>query len=303
MIFSFIFLKKNKMDSMLFNNKHELISTGNFSKVYKINNQILKIETEDNRSNIKIKDQFMLNLIQEDKNNKAAKLNLAPHIHKTELINERVYTLMDHVPGKTFVEFIKESSDDDIWKMLIRVFSSLYNLHKNVGYHGDLNPKNIIIEEKTGNIKFIDFTKRFNYNTLYDYIQFFYYFGASSFNSRIVSMATSMAITFLIHELWGDTINDKLLTDFIDNFIEKYVNYIAKKREPIELEWLIFNRIIMIINDTDEYCSKNLSLKNETTEKFRKRDDHLFELFKKYSKLDERIFLSDLKDYAYNGTF
>ena len=87
------------------------------------------------------------------------------HPHIIKYINKGVdkegaYILMEYVEGKTLRQHLSSStvfSKEQIHTMVTQLFETVAYLHKKNIFHLDLKPENIIISDKTGNIKLIDF--------------------------------------------------------------------------------------------------------------------------------------------------
>lgn len=271
--------------------KFEKLAETQHGQVFKYGSYAVKVDFNCEQ------DQYFRNLIQEKRHSDAHQHNFAPKIHESKMIESTYVFIMDYINGHTFTEFIRKTEDFDIqWKTILNIFDKLYKLHKNVGYHGDLNPNNIMIEKSE--IKFIDFTKRFGFNTLCDYTQFFYYFSKED---GLCNCITAIAIYYLLCEL---NENQSLLNNKIGEFLNNYMLYLGGKRSLLKIETIVFNKLVIINNINDDYCEKNSLLNSsEFAEKFKVKDKYLLSLYYAQTKNIDTPSFAELRQFVYDYFF
>lgn len=114
----------------------------------------------------RIKKEFVGNTIVEGLFGKEFETGFAldhPHIVKylnTGSDSEGIYIVTEFVDGKTLRQHFEDGtgfSQQQISKIVSQLFEAVSYLHKKNVFHLDIKPENIIVSDKTGNIKLIDF--------------------------------------------------------------------------------------------------------------------------------------------------
>jgi len=111
--------------------------------------------------------------------------NLAPEIYEIEKCDNLCITIMEKIEGKTLRDTLEEyynseKYEPDKYSTIVRVIDAIIEFHqvmKDNGHkfgHGDLNSGNIMIEYKTGKVKFIDFVFEYKESFEDDWYHFFY---------------------------------------------------------------------------------------------------------------------------------
>jgi tRNA A-37 threonylcarbamoyl transferase component Bud32 len=124
---------------------------------------------------------------------------LAPQIYKVMKCDNKIITIMDKVEGVTVSSLLKNKKFDI--NKIKNLINSIKKIHSCNEFHGDINPNNIMYNEKTDTFTFIDFTIWNGYIQSYDFVTILYYL-----NSYMSYDATATIALFLdfIDELKND---------------------------------------------------------------------------------------------------
>ncbi len=131
----------------------------------------------------------------------------APHLH--EFSDQRMSITMDFVPGEKLRDVLERV--DDFQKLAGEMGLMVGKLHHRNIVHGDLTTSNLIVEEKTGKLKLIDF-------------------GLSSFSEK----AEDKAVDLFLMQRALESKHYKLYPQIFERVLEGYTEVYPESEEVLE---------------------------------------------------------------------